>query len=45
MSKKLSFEFRGRGATWPCFAFGFISDWREFVVLLWLFEFRIKWGI
>lgn len=44
MSKKLSFEFRLGRKLWPVFAFGFISDWTEFVVLLWLFEFRLRWG-
>lgn len=41
--KKLSFEIRHRKG-WPVFAFGFISGWREFVCLLWIVEFRIKWG-
>ena len=44
MTKKLSFEFRGRVSKWPVFAVGFISDWREFVLMLWVIEFRIKWG-
>ena len=44
MTKKLSFEVRGSAKKWPVFAFGFISDWREFVLMLWFIEFRIKWG-
>ena len=40
--KRLSFEIRTRWGK-PLFALGF-SGWQEFICMLWIVEFRIKWG-
>jgi hypothetical protein len=42
MSKKLKFEFQFFQHKWPVLAIGFIA--REFVVVLWIADFRISWG-
>lgn len=44
MSKKLKFEVQFLRYRWPVFAVGFIAGGAEFVVALWLVEFRLSWG-
>ena len=44
MRKKLKFEIEPLRHRWPIFAVGFVNTHREFLVSLWLVDFRISWG-
>jgi len=41
--KKLQFEIGALKHRWPVFAVGMMHG-REFLLVLWLVEFRLKWG-
>lgn len=43
MSKSLQFKVEPLRHKWPIFVAGFISN-GEFVLSLWLVDFRITWG-
>lgn len=44
MKKKLKFEVEPLRHRWPLFAIGVTGGGREFIVSLWLVDFRISWG-
>jgi hypothetical protein len=44
MRKKLKFEIEPMRHKWPVFAIGFMAGGKEFLVVLWLIDFRISWG-
>lgn len=44
MSKKLHFDFEFFPRKYPCFAVGFFSSGKEFLLHLWLVALRVRWG-
>ena len=44
MRKSLQFKVEPLRHKWPLFAFGVMGGGNEFVLSLWLIDFRISWG-
>ena len=44
MRKKLKVEIEPLRHRWPLFAIGVMSGGKEFILSLWLVDFRISWG-
>ncbi len=44
MNKTLQLKTEFFPRKWPCFAIGFFSSGKEFILHLWLVCFTIRWG-